>query len=190
MRVLAGAGATVRARMPFRPSLARVLLAAGVVAVADLLDAVVVWVVILQRSTVPRILQSIASGLLGRAAFAGGVGVEALGLVLHVCVALGWTLVFVGLLRVFPRLRGAVQSWPGAVLVGLAYGAVVWLLMDAVVLPLSRARVTPPTAPWFWIQLCTHPFVVGLPIVAILTGGLRTRTPGAVVRTAGTVGPV
>ena len=59
----------------------------------------------------------------------------------------------------------------GTVLVGLAYGAAVWLLMDGVVLPLSRARVTPLTAPWFWIQLATHPFVVGLPI-ALVVGGV------------------
>ena len=38
---------------PTRPSLARVLLAAVVVAAADLLDAIVVWVVIFQKSTVP-----------------------------------------------------------------------------------------------------------------------------------------
>ena len=47
-----------------RPSPGTVLLAAAVVATADLLYAIVVWVVIFQRSTVQRILQSIASGLL------------------------------------------------------------------------------------------------------------------------------
>jgi len=55
---------------------------------------------------------------------------------------------------------------------------VVWLLMDGVVLPLSRARVTPVTAPWFWIQLATHPFVVGLPIALIL--GRAGRSASAV----------
>ncbi len=42
--------------------------------------------------------------------------------------------------------------------------------MDGVVLPLSRARVASLTAPWFWIQLLAHPLVVGVPIVAILSG--------------------
>ena len=52
----------------------------------------------------------------------------------------------------------------------------VWLLMDSIVLPLSRAHATPPTAPWFWIQLLTHPVVVGLPIVWIVSGAAqRTR---------------
>jgi hypothetical protein len=150
--------------------LARVAAATAVVAAADLVDAVVVWVVIFQRSTVQRILQSIASGLLGPDAFRGGWGTAVLGLGLHVCVALGWTLVFLVLLERWPRLRTWVRTSGGAIAVGLAYGALVWLLMDGVVLPLSRARVTPPTAPWFWIQLFTHPVVVGLPIVWIVSG--------------------
>jgi len=153
---------------PTRPMLAPVLLAATVVAVADLIDAIVVWVVIFQKSTVPRICQSIAGGLLGPDTLKGGNATVVLGLVLHFTVALGWTLVFLFLLQRWPRLRAWTARTGSAVLVGLAYGAVVWLLMDSVVLPLSRARAVPPTAPWFWIQLFTHPFVVGLPIALIL----------------------
>jgi hypothetical protein len=171
---------------PSRPLLPRVLLAATVVAVADLLDAIIVWVVIFQRSTPLRICQSIATGLLGPASFEGGHATALLGLVLHFCVALGWTLVFLVLLRRWPQLRTWTAQMRGAVLAGLIYGAVVWLLMDGVVLPLSRARVTPPTAPWFWIQLATHPFVVGLPIALILTRGARSApvmTPPTVAQT-------
>jgi len=160
---------------PTHPSAGRVLLAATVVAVADMLDAIIVWVVIFQKATVPRIFQSIASGLLGPDSFRGGAATAALGLVLHACVALGWTLVFFLLLRAWPSLRRWTASIRGAVLIGLVYGAVVWLLMDGVVLPLSRARATPVTAAWFWIQLATHPFVVGLPIALIL--GRPRRSP-------------
>ena len=174
---------------PGRASAARVVTAALVVAAADLLDAVVVWVGIFQRSTVQRILQSIASGLLGPAAFGGGSATTALGLALHLAIALGWTVVFLLLLELWPRLRGWTRSIRGAVLAGLVYGAAVWLLMDGLVLPLSRAKVVPPTVPWFWIQLATHPFVVGLPIALILArpggrapaiapAGLRQATPG------------
>lgn len=154
---------------PTHPSIARVLVAALVVAAADLLDAIVVWVVLNRKSTVERILQSIASGLLGRdAAFSGGSETAVLGFVLHLVVALGWTVVFWILLQAWPRLRAWTASTTGAVLAGLVYGALVWLLMDGVVLPLSRARATPVTAAWFWIQLATHPFVVGLPIAVLL----------------------
>jgi hypothetical protein len=164
----------MRATTPPRPS-ARVALAAGIVAAADLAMAILVWVVLLQRTTVQRVLQSVASGLLGPAAFGGGWGTALLGLVLHCVVALGWTLVFLVLLAQWPRLRRWVSSGSGATVVGLVYGALVWLLMDGVVLLLSRARVTPPTAPWFWIQLLTHPVIVGLPIVRVLAGTTRER---------------
>ncbi|HZJ55210.1 MAG TPA: hypothetical protein VFD38_13810 [Myxococcaceae bacterium] len=161
-----------------RPSPGAVLLAAFVVAAADLLDAIVVWVVIFQRSTVQRILQSVAAGVLGPDSYRGGNATAALGLLLHIVIALGWTLGFLVLLLRWPRLRAWTASTRGTVLVGLLYGAAVWLLMDGVVLPLSRARVTPPTVPWFWIQLATHPFVVGLPIALIL--GRSTRHAAAV----------
>ena len=156
------------------PSVRRVLLAAMVVAVLDMLDAIIVWVVIDQRSTAQRIFQSVATGLLGPESFRGGAATAALGLVLHCVVALGWTVVFFLLLRQWPWLRRTVASTRGAVLVGLAYGVAVWLLMDGLVLPLSRARVTPIGQPWFWIQLATHPFVVGLPIALIVGRGGRS----------------
>jgi len=173
---------------PIRPSIARVLVAALVVAAADLIDAIVVWVVLYQKSTVERILQSIASGLLGRdAAFSGGSATAGLGLVLHFVVALGWTVMFWVLLQRWTHLRAWTASTRGAVLAGLVYGAVVWLLMDGVVLPLSHARATPVTAAWFWIQLATHPFVVGLPIAVILGRAgrpARVDAPAPVPRTA------
>jgi hypothetical protein len=170
-----------------RPSSGAVLLAAAVVGAADLLYAIVLWVGIYQRSTVQRILQSIASGLLGPASFQGGNATAALGFFLHFVIALGWTLVFLVLLLRWPRLRAWTASTRGAVLVGLVYGATVWLLMDGVVLPLSRARVVPPTIPWFWIQLAMHPFVVGLPIALILRRGshhVAEVTPARLPQTA------
>src|SRR5262245_37512641 len=170
-----------------RPSPGTVLLAAAVVGTADILYAIFFWVVILQKSTVQRILQSVASGLLGPASFHGGNATAALGLFLHFVVALGWTLVFLVLLLRWPRLRSWISTTRGVVLVGLVYGAIVWLLMDGVVLPLSRARVTPPTIPWFWIQLAMHPFVVGLPIALILRRGTHHATeitPARLAQTA------
>ena len=167
---------------PRPPLLPRVLFAAAVVAAADLLDAIVVWVVIFQKSTVQRICQSIARGLLGPDAYKGGNATAVLGLVLHFIIALGWTLAFLFVLQRWPRLRAWTARTRSAVLVGLVYGAGVWLLMDSFVLPLSRAGAVPPTAPWFWIQLVTHPFVVGLPIALIL-GRAASSVPTEAQRT-------
>ena len=81
------------------------------------------------------ILKVIASGLLGGAALHGGEGVIVIGLVLQEVMSLAIAAVFVvgaGLLR-----------WPTSrwIVAGLAYGPVVFLMMNLVVVPLSAAVV-------------------------------------------------
>jgi hypothetical protein len=147
----------------------RIVLAGLTVAVADMTWAVL-WVRLTRGAGPERVFKAVASGLLGPAAFEGGWRTALLGLTLHTIVAFGWTLLFLVALLRWPRLRAWVSTRRGAVAVGLVYGVLVWLAMDSVVLPLSRAPATPPTALWFWLQLLTHPFLVGLPIVGILAG--------------------
>ena len=123
-----------------------------------------------------RLLQFVASGLLGRdAAFAGGYATAALGLVMHFCVAFTVTAIFYALSRRFPVL---VQQ---VIPVGLLYGAGVYLAMNVGVLPFltwfrSLYLHTPVVfglkTGWAWAQLIVQPqfFIhlccVGLPIVA------------------------
>jgi uncharacterized membrane protein YagU involved in acid resistance len=50
----------------------------------------------------------------------------------------------------------------------MIYGIIIWLAMDFVVIPLSRATPT-PVANWrFWAMLAWHALGVGLPIVRML----------------------
>ncbi len=79
-----------------------------------------------------RLLQGIASGVLGASAFDGGVATALLGLALHYLIALIWTLVFVVAFRTLRPLRHRL------VLTGIAYGIIVWFVMNLVVLPLSN----------------------------------------------------
>jgi hypothetical protein len=118
-------------------------------------------------TTATRLLQSIASGLLGPAAFDGGLPVAALGAVLHFTIATTWAAVFaMAARRVAPV--GRIRSTAGQIGVGLGYGALVWLVMDFVVLALSRARSVSPASPGFWVQLAIHMGCVGLPIALIV----------------------
>ena len=80
------------------------------------------------------ILRAIASGLLGRAAFAGGLPVSLLGLVLQWAMSLLIAAIFV---LAAQRLAWMRQRWVAA---GLAYGVVVFVVMEFVVVPLSAAR--------------------------------------------------
>jgi hypothetical protein len=84
-----------------------------------------------------RLLQGIASGVLGRQAFVGGVGTALLGLTLHYFIALIWTLVLFVVFRIYPRLRRLL------VLTGIIDGVVVWFAMNLVVVPLSRVQHGP-----------------------------------------------
>jgi hypothetical protein len=142
--------------------------------VLDLAFAMMTWVVVLQVTSVRGILQSIAAGLLGRDSFRGGWRTAALGAFLHVLIAYGWTVVFLVAVRSWPWLRRAVGSLRGAVWVGLAYGPLVWLAMQRVVLPLSRARPMPVFTWLFLVCLVQHALMVGLPIVLLV----RTGTAG------------
>ena len=158
---------------------ARFALAGAWVGLNDISFAIAVWTGIYRRVSPERILQSIAAGLLGPAAFEGGAATAALGLFLHFVVAYGWTAVFLVALLAWPSLRARVARPGWALGIGLLYGALVWLGMDFIVLPLSRARATSVSAPWFWMQLVQHPFLVGLPIVWVLSGAWRKRGPAA-----------
>jgi len=79
-----------------------------------------------------KVFRFIASGLLGETALQGGLGTAVLGLLLHYDIALSWTAIFyVTSLRWKVLTRRPVVS-------GLIYGAFVYVLMNFVVLPLSR----------------------------------------------------
>jgi hypothetical protein len=81
-----------------------------------------------------RIFWSIASALIGvEAAFRGGFLTAELGVVLHYLVATIWTWLFFAL---YPRLR-ILGKYPFSA--GVGYGFVVWVVMNLVVVPLSKA---------------------------------------------------
>jgi len=78
-----------------------------------------------------RILQAIASGLLGKSAFDGGSATVELGLVLQWAMSIIIASIFVVAVRWMPVLK---RQWIGA---GLAYGVTIFVVMNYVVLPLS-----------------------------------------------------
>ena len=102
-----------------------------------------------------RTLQSVASGLLGRAVLEGGWATAALGLVLHFVIALGAaTLYYLASRKIALMVNRPVLS-------GLLFGALVYLFMSRVVVPLSAA---PFRIPLTLLDLAVHMFFIGLPI--------------------------
>ena len=158
--------------VPARAAAGRILGTGLVVAVLDFFYVLVRRVWLEHALTVEQLAQSIATGVLGRAAFDGGARTALLGLVLHLTIACGWTLIFFVVTARVPVLRSLVATMRGRVLAGLVWGPIVWLLMDFVVLPLSLARPTPTSSPTFYINLLQHALMIGLPM-ALLLGGER-----------------
>jgi uncharacterized membrane protein YagU involved in acid resistance len=141
-----------------RRALSSILLGGLIAGAFDITYAVVFSY--LRRGVPPsRVLQSVASGLLGPAAYDGGAPTAALGLALHFFIALVAATVYVLASRYLPVLVRR------PVLAGSVYGIGVYAFMNLVVIPLSRV---PPRTSFPLITLATgllvHMFLIGVPI--------------------------
>ena len=130
-----------------------------IVGTADILDAFIFFGL---RGIRPvRILQGIASGILGRDAFSGSAATAALGAVLHYFIAFAIVCVFLAASRRLPDL--ARRPW----LYGPLYGLVVYAVMNYVVIPLSLVTMRPKPLAVLANGLLIHMLGVGLPTALI-----------------------
>jgi hypothetical protein len=152
------------------PRSASAILAGGLLAgILDITDAIVTWG--LRGVSAGRILQSVASGLLGRAAYDGGFATMALGTFLHFFIATGAAATYVAASSRLPVLtRRAVPC-------GLAFGVGVYLFMSYVVLPLSAfpSRSGAFSLSAFLHGIIGHALLVGLPIALMTRAFTRPR---------------
>lgn len=152
---MAHAGATVAVQA--NPLMATLVggLAAGAI---DILYAIFAN---MPRGVSPeRVLQSVASGLLGRSAYDHGAATAVLGLVLHFAMTIAMAAIFVAAARSIVPVRQHLVAF------GLAYGAFIYFAMRWVVVPLSRfpgdLRFISP------LELAFHAVGVGL-VIALAT---------------------
>ncbi len=94
-----------------------------------------------------RILQTVASGLLGKASFEGGWATAALGLALHYAIVIVAAALFHAVARRWAWLRQEPIS------AGLVYGIAIYAVMNFVVLPLSA-----------------YPYPIRFPLLTTATG--------------------
>ena len=105
------------------------------------------------------VLQYVASGAMGNAAFAGGPATALLGLVLDFLMTTVMAGVFILSADRIPLLRQHVI--PGSLL----YGFGVFIVMNFIVLPLSAAPTLPAPPLWLLIELVLqHILLIGLPL--------------------------
>ncbi len=105
-----------------------------------------------------RLLQGIASGLLGPKAFDGGLATPLPGLLCHFVIAFGAATVY------FVASRALHVLVDQAVVFGALYGVAVYFFMNRIVLPLSAAAKRPFSFKLMIIGVVIHIFCVGLPI--------------------------
>jgi hypothetical protein len=134
------------------------VIAGGLVAgTFDIVYACTFWAV--KRDVPPeRIFQSVASGLLGKASFEGGLTTAALGLGLHYFIATSMSVAYYLVARRWSPLKER------PVPLGAAYGLLLYVLMNYVVLPLSAAGPGSTDPLWIGLSIAVHAFLIGMPI--------------------------
>ena len=143
--------------------------------IAGVLDIAYAMLFSYLRSGTPpvRLLQSVASGALGRDAFTGGGTTAAIGLGFHFLIAFAVAGVFFAAAARLPALTTR------PVIIGALYGIGVYLVMNFLVIPLSRIGPRPlPPAIVVVTGVLVHMFLIGVPIAsgarrAFRTGSLR-----------------
>jgi hypothetical protein len=175
-------GGSVYARLPSVPPLRRrpwslalppspltplqTIIAGGLaVGVLDILKPIIFSLA--RGGSAQRVLQSVASGALGREAYQGGLSTALLGLGFHFFIAFS---VFATYYAVSRKLRPLVTH---ALILGPLYGIAVYFFMQFVVFPLSAiGSVKHPPAVLF-DGILTHILCVGLPVGLVIHEAAR-----------------
>jgi uncharacterized membrane protein YagU involved in acid resistance len=95
----------------------------------DIVAAITVYTIILEKTTGIKILQSIASGIFKKEAYSGGSQMALYGLLLHYFIAMTFAWFYFTIYPYLPLLK------KNALLSGILYGIFVWIVMNLIVLP-------------------------------------------------------
>jgi hypothetical protein len=99
----------------------------------------------------------IASAVFGQAAFAGGRGMILMGVLFHFLLAISFVVIYFRLYHYIPWL----QTQPLAAAAG--FGLLVWMIMNLVIVPLSRAAHRPFSLWVALINILILMIAIGLP---------------------------
>jgi len=135
-------------------SFKRVLLIALIAGTLDGLAAVI----FLGKMNFMGVFQYISSAIMGTKAFAGGIKMALIGLILHYFIAFSFTLIFTIASTKTSVLRKNI------ILSGILYGIIVWTIMTLLIIPLTKI----PAAPFQYERAILNAvilvFCIGLPI--------------------------
>jgi hypothetical protein len=148
-------------KLTSKESIRWIALSAFIVGTLDGLSAVIFY-----KADPVRLFQYIASGAIGNeTAFSGGTATFLLGVLFHYFFATVWTILFFILYDKFRFVRKM------RIVTGLLYGMMIWLVMNLVVVKLSRIHGPTPDFNQMLIGASILIFAIGIP-VAFLAGRL------------------
>jgi DMSO reductase anchor subunit len=108
-----------------------------------------------------RVLQFIASGVLGKESFVMGWKSAALGLLFHYFICFGFVVLFYVIHKAFLRRMSAY-------IYAIIMGIVSWCVMNLIVLPLSNVPVLPPNTTVIIANLLILVLCIGIPLSLML----------------------
>ena len=111
---------------------AKILQAGLITGTLDILSAFIYYYIKSGKTNFLVIFKFIASGIFGKAAGDGGMGMILIGFILHYAIAFSFTIFFFWL---YPKVKVMSKN---RVVTGIVYGLFVWTLMNLVVVPLSN----------------------------------------------------
>jgi len=151
--------------MKYRSAMWAVLVGGSIAGTLDILFAISFAY---YRGMAPvRLLQTVASGVSGNAAFTGGIPAAALGLALHFGMSYGWAAI---LMIAALRLPGLLRR---PLFTGLLFGVFVFFAMRLVVLPLSAFPYPVAFKPLATtLDLLSHMLLFGAPIAFAVRSAL------------------
>lgn len=128
-----------------------------IVGTLDILAAFIQFYSKTQKSPIV-VLNFIASGIFGKEAFTGGNKMAAFGLFFHYLIAFAFTLLFFAL---YPKLKKLIRN---KYVLGLIYGLFIWLVMQFLIVPLSRVPVTKFSIQGAIISISILIVCIGIPL--------------------------
>lgn len=146
-----------------------ILLAGFIAGTLDAAGAVIVYCLLMKVVTVTQLFHGISSGLFGNTIIGNENVMAVIGLLLHYFIAFCFA---TGYFFVYPHLRFLQKN---AFISGLLYGLIVWIIMNLIVVPLSRAHHSPPTWPGFLRGAGILMVCIGLPVSFITASFYRRK---------------
>lgn len=148
--------------MKDRSFLFTVILAAFLSGLLDLVAAIIVYALLLDKTTALKILQSVASGVFGQSAYSGGIEMAVFGLIFHFTISFAFTYLY---FFMYPRLPFVRKE---RIFSGFTLGIFIWAVMNLIVIPVAFKGVFPNGILSSLIGIAIIIISIGIP-VAIIT---------------------